>query len=476
MYLGSQHRFGLSYTIFLATIMFSANNFAAGFSLYNEGTGSAIGNFAAGIAAEYNDASTGWYNPAGLAFLHKPQAVIGAVGVMPYFNLNGNTLFITELPQLPDSPPFYYSQSFNNQKGADRAAVPSFHFAYPLGPNTTAALSVVSPYGLATDWDGKSALRYAATYTKLVTIDIAPELGGKLTDFLSVGLGLDLEKAYVTFNQVLGAPAILNEFGGGILPSALDSTSTNLGDSFGVGFHTGVLFHIWQDSTRLGINYQSAIQHRFYGDSTLKGPLADPNLNVFDPLMSDPKMVFANKILLSNGIALPSVTTLSLYQDLSARLALLGSVVYTSWSSIQNISLFNVAGLTVDNNGQAIQGNINAFNINNFRNTWRVALGSNLKINNKFLIRIGGGYDETPTISQERDIRLPDADRFALAIGGHYQFGSAFGVDFGYSHYFMNKIIINKLAVLDANNNFQTIATGNAHANLLGAQIVWTLD
>ncbi|HAT8971145.1 TPA: transporter, partial [Legionella pneumophila subsp. pneumophila] len=48
---------------------------AGGFSLYTEGAGYTIGNFAAGVAAEAADASTGWYNPAGLVLIRDQQAV-----------------------------------------------------------------------------------------------------------------------------------------------------------------------------------------------------------------------------------------------------------------------------------------------------------------------------------------------------------------------------------------------------------------
>ena len=68
---------------------------AAGFSLYTEGSPAATGNNAAGIAAEVADASTGWYNPAGLAVLGKQQMVMGGTGIFPNSKLSGTTTFAT---------------------------------------------------------------------------------------------------------------------------------------------------------------------------------------------------------------------------------------------------------------------------------------------------------------------------------------------------------------------------------------------
>ena len=119
--------------------------YSGGFSLYTEGTASAIGNYAAGIAAEAADASTGWYNPAGLALIHKQQMIAGGVGVFPTSELTGTSTFTTT--GLPN-----FVQNFNGLDGAESAFVPSFHYALPLGENATFGFSATSPFGLATDW------------------------------------------------------------------------------------------------------------------------------------------------------------------------------------------------------------------------------------------------------------------------------------------------------------------------------------
>src|SRR3990167_7522427 len=85
---------------------------AGSFSLYTESNGTAVGNFAAGIAAEAVDASTAWYNPAGLALIHAKQLIVSGVGVLPSTYLSGDTLFATTGV---DS----YQQSFQNLQGAE---------------------------------------------------------------------------------------------------------------------------------------------------------------------------------------------------------------------------------------------------------------------------------------------------------------------------------------------------------------------
>lgn len=458
----------------LLGILTTTLSYAGAYSLYTEGNGSAVGNFAAGIAAEAADASTGWYNPAGLAFLHQDQALLGGVGILPNNKLYcGTGTYTTENPLDPDSP-FVYSESFDALYGANNALVPSFHLAHPLGPKATAGFSVVVPFGLSTNWDAASPVRYEATYTKLLTIDASPELGAALTEHLNVGLGLDFEYAKVTFNTVIGSPATLNALD--LPPTALDSLSYNQGTSFGMGFHAGVLLHLNDHHSRLGVNYQSAINHQFYGYSQLTGRLADPALNVYDPLPADLNTIAINNNLFSEPISFPNTTTLSGYQDVNEKLALLASAVYTTWGSFRNITLYGVEAVTADLlTGEVQQVPITAITEENYRNTWRMALGANYKLKDNFMLRLGTGYEQTPITQAERDARLPDTDRWAASIGAHYQVKPQIGIDGGYTHLFFKNGTINKTSPL-LTNQFQLSSLTRAHANLVGAQIVWTMD
>ena len=124
----------------IVAIMAHSAAHAGGFSLYTESSAAAIGNYAAGIAAEGADASIGWYNPAGLVLIKEQQAVFSGVGVFPSTTLSGQSTFQTEgVPA--------YVQSFNHLQGAENAGVPAFHYAKPLGERATFGLSVVSPFG-----------------------------------------------------------------------------------------------------------------------------------------------------------------------------------------------------------------------------------------------------------------------------------------------------------------------------------------
>lgn len=450
---------------------------AGGFSLYTESSAAAIGNFGAGIAAEGADASIGWYNPAGLVLIKEQQVLLGGVGVFPSTQLTGSSTFTTaSLPQ------YNYTQIFSGLQGGENALVPSLHYALPLGDRAVFGLSIVSPFGLSTNYSEGSPVRYAATRSQFETVDVSPELGGKLTDNFSVGLGLDLQYARVTFNRMIGAPTLLQGFAAidePVTPTTLDSESNNSGDSFAVGFHAGVMYRFDDNHSRIGLNYQSAMGHQFFGHSQLTGRLADPELDGNSLATGNPNAKFTSDALYSNDIDLPQIVTLSGYQDINAKLAILGSVVYSGWSSFKTITLNNVAVGTLNPNGDgsSIQTTLNSRTLEDYRNTWRFALGANYRVSDQWMMRVGGGYDQTPTVTAERDVRLPDSDRFALSIGAHYQMRPNLGFDAGYTYLFaVNDATVNNTQAIGSTSTYNVNAISKNHAQLVGLQVVWTLD
>ena len=448
--------------------------YAGGFSLYTESSPAAIGNYAAGTAAEAADASIGWYNPAGLILIPEQQLVVGGVGVFPTATLNGTSTFSTTT--LPD-----YTQTFSGISGGENAFVPSAHYVLPLGTNAAFGLSLVAPFGLSTDWGVNSPVRYEATFSELITSNVSPELAAKLNDNFSFGAGLDLQYARVKFNRMIGLPTIYQA----IDPTLVDSLSYNKGSSYGVGFHLGVMAMFNDKHTRLGLNYQSKMRHTFNGTSTLTGRLATPGMNIgIPPLVeaASPYNMYRTNNLFSNPIELPDVLTLSAFHDLNERFSLLGSVVYTGWSSFKSIQLNNVAvGVPNPATGVVTQLPLSVSSPENYSDTWRVAVGANYHVNQAWMIRVGGGYDQTPTNDIDRDVRLPDTNRWALSVGTHYQMRSNLGFDLGYTHLFSAETpTVNNTEVL-APPPLETTYNVNANggsvsADLVGAQLVWTID
>ena len=454
----------LSLSLLLSISSLSVNVFAGSFSLYTEGSAAAVANYAAGIAAEGRDASVGWYNPAALVLLRKPEIVAGLVGVSPTASLSGTASFYQIDPSYGDLlPP--YQQNFSNLSGGRAGLVPNLHLAMPLGETVTYGVSLLVPHGLSSDWPEDSALRYAGTFSRLKVINLAPEMGGLLTDHLALGLGMDLQWADVDFDNVIGSPAALQL--AGAIPTALDSPLKNHGNSFGFAFHAGLLMKWHQDKTRFGFNYAYGATHQFEDASSLTGLLADPNF-------ADKNATFVSNLLTSNEIKFPDIMTFSLFQQVNDKIAIMGSVVYSLWSGFDKIVLHNIGVYQLETDSL---GYSSAVTVQNYRNALRVSVGINYQLNEQWQLRTGGGYDQTPTNPIDRDTRLPDVDKLAIAAGAHWDFNQHWGFDAGYSYLFpVSDASINKTQILDDYNYLNLLATGHVYAQLVAAQLVWKGD
>src|SRR5580704_14495993 len=76
-------------------LVISTQAMAAAFQLWEQ-DGASIGNYHAGYAAPAEDASTAWYNPAGITRFKNQQVVLGGVAIMSDFKYRGN-VGVTEL-------------------------------------------------------------------------------------------------------------------------------------------------------------------------------------------------------------------------------------------------------------------------------------------------------------------------------------------------------------------------------------------
>jgi long-subunit fatty acid transport protein len=59
-----------------------------------------------------------------------------------------------------------------------------------------------------------------------------------------------------------------------------------------------------------------------------------------------------------------------------------------------------------------------------YRNAWRFAAGLQWKVDERWQLRTGAAYDQTPIPASAVQAALPDADRVYLSGGVSYEFGS----------------------------------------------------
>ncbi len=418
---------------------------AAGFML-QEQNAVQTGDFGAGGAAIAEDASTNFYNPAGLVRLKIPELVLAA----NYIQLN--TQYSGSVNYINAAAGANTTQQVTDNRGGSGNVIPAFHLAYPLADGLVAGLSLVTPMGLSTNYQSDTYVKYNATKTALNTLDIAPSLGLALTRHWSLGLGADIERLsaqlnnYATFNP---ADTSIDT----------DTLSQNKAYAWGYGYHGGVLYQV-SPQTRFGLAYHSQVAFAATGNSTFTGPLAIGS-------SSTPPSYHDNTA--SVKFRQPANTMLSAYHNFGNAWSLLGTITYTQWDVFKNLNLQNVVVLDPTTFGP---GTIDVNLPQNFHNTWRASLGANYRVNEAWLVRAGVGFDQTPTNNADRNLRLPDENRYATSIGAHYQITRMVGLDGGWTHEFIRNAAINNT---ETEGSQQTTVNGmsKSSADVIGVQLTW---
>lgn len=447
--------------ILLCTLaLISTKTYAGGFLLWEQ-NGAGLGDYHAGSAVDAEDASTEYYNPAGLPYIKHTQAVAGVVMIPTDIEFNG-TVQVSSVNPPPELP-----QNISEAQGGGINFIPNLHFAQPINSKLTWAFGIDVPYGLKTDYSASTYIRYAGTETLLETVDFSPSLGYQLTKDFSVGAGFDAVHAHAKFDQYAGGPTPI-----------LDTTSDNDLNSWGFGYHLGVLYQ-WTPKARVGLAYRSKVVEDLTGKSTFTGYLANGNFgNGIDAIGNQ----ISNN--LKSTITLPPTTTLSGLYDATDKVRLLASTTYTQWSYIKALLLQNVASVDTET-WQAIN-NAEVYIQQDFRNTWNFSVGTEYKVDSTVKLRAGAGYDQTPVRNSTlRYIQTPDADRYALAIGGQFTPNKKIAIDIGWTHLFILKAPINSSAILGTNPNTPNTPGGetvtvqgdvDSTADVFGFQVAWNFD
>jgi len=390
---------------------------SAGFALLEQNA-SGAGTAYAGKAAVAEDASTAWFNPAGMTRLKRAELVVGlhAININAEFQNNGSETASGRT----------IGNDGGNPGGA--AFVPNFHIVKPINEKTTFGFSLGVPFGLATDYAEGWVGRYQGLKSQIETIDLNPSLAMQVDENLSIGFGVSVQQLKAKLTQDIAYP-----FSGG-----QDGRVTIKGDSIDYGFNVGALLQAGP-STRLGLAYRSAIKHKLTGDVSFTN-----RQNLSTPVAAQfPDGELRSTVELPESLALSSVT------QLSDRWDLMTDFTYTGWSSIQELRFDRVV-----NNGQPLP----AQNYN-WKNTMRYAAGASYKYNEKVKVRFGMAFDESPVPENQRKVRLADQDRIVLAVGSQYELSETCRIDLGFQFFKARN------APIDDNSEGQTNQYGRVKGN-----------
>lgn len=264
----------------LLLAVFSGAASAAAFLLWEQNA-SGLGTAYAGSAAVADNASTIFYNPAGMSELAGYQVSVGVTGVGPSYTFRND------------------GSSLAGNNGGDAGgwhAVPNLYLSGRLTDKLTLGLGISSPFGLATEYDSGWVGRAQTIKSDVRTINYNPSVSYRLNDKVSLGFGVNYQKI----------DAELTNAGGSLK-----------GDDSTWGWNAGALFTL-SPAMRVGLSYRSSMKY------TLEG-----TLNGATPVRAD--------------LELPDTAILSVWQQVSDRWEAMGDLSYTRWNTLKSLNVISRA-------------------------------------------------------------------------------------------------------------------------------------
>jgi long-chain fatty acid transport protein len=317
------------------------------------------------------DASTIFYNPAGISSMKGIQAYGSVLFVMPSTAYASNTIanYSVNTKQQTFSP-------FNLYVGG------------PVkdGSKLGVGIGVYTPFGLGLQWPSNWTGRYIVQSVSLQTTFIQPTVSYKFGDVLSIGAGFVY--AFGAFDYKEAVP-VQNAQG-------MDGQLNLHGNANGVGYNIGV--HVQpSEFIQIGLTYRSQVNmdvNSGNADFTVPNSVRSsfPN-STFTTALPLPQV-------LSAGIGIRPIEHLTLQLDLN----------YIGWNSYDSLR-FDLAQKTADVHSTHFP--------RDYHNTLVTRVGACYKVHS-FSVMAGAFWDPTPVSSGNVSPELPDADRFGISGGLTY--------------------------------------------------------
>ncbi len=407
---------------------------ASGFALIEQ-SASGQGLSYAGAAANAEDASVLWFNPAGMTKIKGSQAILGAHIISPVADFSNNHSYF-------GAPGNDISGSGDN--GATLGLVPNIYWKGKLG-DYDAGLGINTPFGQHISYDENWVGRYHATETNLKTLNINPAIARKINNQFSFGVGLNAQYVDVVLQQKINQSAI----------GDADGTAEVTGDSWAYGYNLGLMYTP-VEALNIGLSYRSAMTHNVKGNVGYTGINSSYNLGGYT----------LNQVLFdanaSASVNLPATASLAVDYKLNDKIQLLASSTWTGWKAYDELIV------KFDNNGPNSESN------QNFGDSMRYAVGMVYQLDDTWKLRTGVALDETPVPDKySRSPRTPDADRKWVSVGAGYKVSSKMSIDFAYTRIMADRADVDYTLQSDLGNSV-LVGSYDLSVDILSAQLVWT--
>jgi len=332
-----------------------------------------------------DDASAVSVNPANLSDLKTPTATASLTLIKTDVGFN--------------SPLGFSADTRNTLK-----MLPDLYVATPLGEGAFVfGLGISTPYGQSVEWAKESTLPY---FSEMILVDIAPTLATRLSDSLSVGVGLDLYISQLHLKQLMPWAMVTGN------PASPPGEVNLKGRGMAAGATLGLTWDV-TERQRFAIVYHSPFDMDYEGDTRLS---AIPD--AFAPVVK------ANTDF-ETTIKFPTVASLAYSLDLTETVTVGAEVEWVDFSRFETLPMDVGA-----NNGLGL---FPSEIPQKWGDIWTYGMAAAWQCCDTLELRGSYKFLESPIPDATLAPTLPDADKQTLGLGLGWQ-GKRQAVDVAYTY------------------------------------------
>jgi len=363
--------------------------------LYEQGTPD-VGLASAGQGARAQDASAVFTNPAGMTQLKDSQLLVGAEPLFGNFTFSPNA-----------------KTTVTGTNGGN-ASVPlpsgSFFYVHNLSPNLKLGFGSYSYFGAPIEYNLNWIGKYYLQGATILGMSFQPSIAFRAADWLSIGGGPNVMMGF------LRAKAGINN----LAPGVGDGQVRYQNWTVNVGGNVGILLTP-RDGTRIGVDYLTPVNLNFSDAPFLKG--LGPGVSA----ILRRRNLLVPKVNL--GMQVPQQLMGDVYQKITERMALLGSVGWQNWSQ------FGLVDISVDSaNPKSLTKSLH------FQDTFHVAAGTQYQLMPQWMLSCGFAFDNSAVGTPMRTVNLPVGDQYRFGVGVQYAWSKKIKLGFAEEFMYMGEM------------------------------------
>jgi long-chain fatty acid transport protein len=414
--------------------------FAAGFYIPEQGA-AATGQGHA-VVARGVDASTVFYNPAGITQLEGTQFMLGTTLIAPSMTFSdGGTSTVSPLFGGLDAG------TIATQTDADEKVFspPYLYVTHRFSDGLGIGLGTFGHFGLSTEWPKDWKGRYISYLVDVKTFFVNPSIAFRINSAVRLAAGIQYAYSTVELKKKIALPLWADV-----------NLDLGVADGGGWGYNLGAMIELTPQNT-LGVHFRSPVRIHYGGEAnyTLPAspcPYGGSTCTAVATALSDTSATtdMTMPALFSIGLANRSIDFLTLEFDIQ----------WIGWSSVDQLVI-------------KFDNPVNPVSITDRKWEDVIALrfGGEYQLSDCLRVRAGYAFDPTPIPGETVDSLLPDADRHDFNAGIGYQ-KDHFGVDLAYmAVVFKDRHVGNALSAaspVDPATVYNQVGTYTAIAHLAG--------